>query len=519
MTSRVFPAAAQHAWLRRVSDYHSGDVDDAERAAVEAHLATCVGCREALVVYRRFYALAATPSRLGAPSATPQSRSQSVGERIRAWASTPWRPQIPRRPPPALGGIAAAAAAIILVVSFLALIAPRLGERGPQPAATPTDVPPTMTPEATPVVTAAPTPIPFTCANPPAATSTYTFQGDDQQLYLVASCAAPVQLTRLDATKQRVIPQAFSPSNRWLMVTIRPSQAIEGTSTSPPWCQALIRTQTGALAMTTFCTAYWSNDWTEWPTFVGWLDDGAFLEAIAQRDHRVRVVRVDAATLAVTPVTTLTWVANMATDSWTAPSGILIRGDALYYGGYASTAEGGAWLHRYSLTTGTDTRLVRLGLAGEAGCQVAGPCDWTGPWDMTPDGGHIVYYSPGPTRSLSDTGDNEPATALYYARTDGSARVQMFAATPVGFATQPRLSPDGLSVLLPLRDDVVQPVTGGALITLPSGYYVSIWRFDSRALVLMHFDGAGALHAALFTLDGGAITPLPGNPQSYVWGT
>src|SRR5258708_2839445 len=32
---------ADHAWLRRVSDYHSGGVWEAERAAVEAHLATC----------------------------------------------------------------------------------------------------------------------------------------------------------------------------------------------------------------------------------------------------------------------------------------------------------------------------------------------------------------------------------------------------------------------------------------------------------------------------------------------
>jgi hypothetical protein len=56
--------ASTHAWLRRVSDYHSGGVSAAERAAVDAHLAECVECRQALAVYRRFYTLARSPLRL-----------------------------------------------------------------------------------------------------------------------------------------------------------------------------------------------------------------------------------------------------------------------------------------------------------------------------------------------------------------------------------------------------------------------------------------------------------------------
>lgn len=56
------PATEAHeGWLRRVSDYHSGGIDADERAQVEAHLATCVECQEALAMYRRFYALARSP--------------------------------------------------------------------------------------------------------------------------------------------------------------------------------------------------------------------------------------------------------------------------------------------------------------------------------------------------------------------------------------------------------------------------------------------------------------------------
>jgi anti-sigma factor RsiW len=51
----------QHEWLRRVSEYHSGDVGAAEAAAVEDHLAGCDECREALATYQRFYLLASSP--------------------------------------------------------------------------------------------------------------------------------------------------------------------------------------------------------------------------------------------------------------------------------------------------------------------------------------------------------------------------------------------------------------------------------------------------------------------------
>jgi len=69
------PSTETHeGWLRRVSDYHSGGIDADERAQVEAHLATCAECREALAMYKRFYALARSPLALGAPEADLSER-------------------------------------------------------------------------------------------------------------------------------------------------------------------------------------------------------------------------------------------------------------------------------------------------------------------------------------------------------------------------------------------------------------------------------------------------------------
>ena len=145
-------------------------------------------------------------------------------------------------------------------------------------------------------------------------------------------------------------------------------------------------------------------------------------------------------------MTKLTWVASVANAN--EPSGIALRGDALYYGGYMSTSEGGAWLHRFSLTSQTDTRIVRLGLAGFGGCQVADvPCQWTGPWAVSRDGAKIAYHAPGPTESMSDT-SMEANTPLYLATSDGSGAQHLFPTQALrqGF-NQPTFSPDGRYVV------------------------------------------------------------------------
>jgi hypothetical protein len=193
MTFRLLPTSTQHAWLRRVSDYHSGDVNESERAAVEAHLATCAECRAALALYRRFYELAATPSRLGSPSPVgiaERPRQLTKGQPSSAQVSTWWRPPHDPRRSRALG-TAAVVAAVLLVAGFLALFVPRLSSRRPQPATTPTLTPSAITPTPLPTLDVTKLPKPgtgYVAAGPSWAQYVVVAPGAPSTLY---SCGVP----------------------------------------------------------------------------------------------------------------------------------------------------------------------------------------------------------------------------------------------------------------------------------------------------------------------------------------
>src|SRR5690348_5533805 len=194
-----------HPWLERVSAYHSGDLDEAERAAVEAHLRDCAECQEALDMYRRFYSLARSPLRLGPPSPGFDERMTIIstpGSGRGTPGGSP--PGGPRRPPTA-GLVAAALAAVVVVGGFVGLLGARglfVPTHGATPAAT-TKPAVTATTAAVATQTAGPTPAPtatnapFVCANPAGSTLSYAFVNADRQIYTVTGCAAPVQLTHL----------------------------------------------------------------------------------------------------------------------------------------------------------------------------------------------------------------------------------------------------------------------------------------------------------------------------------
>jgi hypothetical protein len=345
---------------------------------------------------------------------------------------------------------------------------------------------------------------------------------DDTQLYRVTGCAAPVKLTNHDVATA-IKPLAFSPANRWLMVTSGPARNTDsGPSTV---CQALLNPQTGAITTTTFCedTSLSPDPNTAMTRFIAWLDENTFLEAEFTRPTTVpgavRILRVNASTLTPTVVTTLTWVANLATGD---SVGIKARGHALYYGGYRSESEGGAWLHRVSLADGSDTRLVKLGVAGTGGCQVyEGPCAWTGPWDVSPDGTHLAYHNPGPTQSLSDT-SNEPGTPLSYAKRDGSSAFQLFGgAHDQGFSI-PIFSPTGSAILSISNNgpqgNAMETLATQRVTNLPEGSFVVGWRNDGLALALNNIQAGPTSNAALFDVATGKVIQLPGVAASYVWG-
>jgi hypothetical protein len=143
----------QHEWLRRLSDYHSGGVDDEEAAAVEEHLAGCEECREVLNVYRRFYLLASSPLHLGEPSNTLAEELRvndgaSHGFRVSSNNLEPYpyprdrmRPERNR----VLLGIASVLAASLVIVGFLAVLGTHLpgggGVATPTPLASATHGP------------------------------------------------------------------------------------------------------------------------------------------------------------------------------------------------------------------------------------------------------------------------------------------------------------------------------------------------------------------------------------------
>jgi hypothetical protein len=112
-----------HAWLRRVSDYHSGGVSATERAAVEAHLAVCAECRQALATYRRFYTLARSPLQLADSGDGPLTEYRPVTQEKIVITNdrdqdTPGSTTTHHRPGASLSALGAIAA--ILVVAILA---------------------------------------------------------------------------------------------------------------------------------------------------------------------------------------------------------------------------------------------------------------------------------------------------------------------------------------------------------------------------------------------------------------
>jgi hypothetical protein len=151
--------ATTHAWLRRVSDYHSGGVSAAERAAVEAHLAECVECRQALDVYRRFYTLARSPLRLGDGGAgaltdyrlfTQEEFMPTTSDPNQDVGSTTTLPRRPRAMLTPLGAIAAVVLVALLAGAPLALH--NVPSRSANSHSTPTLRAPTATTPAGPTV-------------------------------------------------------------------------------------------------------------------------------------------------------------------------------------------------------------------------------------------------------------------------------------------------------------------------------------------------------------------------------
>ena len=528
--------AATHAWLKRVSEYHSGGVSDAERAAVEAHLATCQQCQEALMMYRRFYSLLRSPLRLGSPSlhfdddtvlddaTTHPVASANTPQSYPSYPSYPsYEPYPPPQPggPPqysrrsrALAGVAAVLAATIVVAGFLALYTSH--GSGPTPTTTPTPhetatVPVSAT--ATPRPTSTAQASSFVCANAPGSSLTYVYRRGDLKLYTVTGCDQPHALPLPDYS----YPLAWSPSSRYLAVQMPPNDAQQ----IGPNPLAIYDTSNGQLLTTKFDAGYPSDAsaGTTLRIFIGWADDSAFLGALQpvvsnNPDGPLGVstiVKVNITTQAETTVGKVAWYA------WTK----IVAPNYLFYGGLKNSGEGQAHLHRLNLNTGADTQLVPLGEYGRGACQVTNFCNWTAYWDVSPDGARVLYHNPGPTSFPSDT-DLVKDTPLVYANVDGSNASKPLGENLAAALTSATFSPDGGYFVvnsLPTGNPSNQPQIGlarpGGTVTTSLDGRFDVWRGDGRAMVVEVGDPA---KISVYDIATGAITALEPDSMWYLWG-
>jgi len=135
-----------------------------------------------------------------------------------------------------------------------------------------------------------------------------------------------------------------------------------------------------------------------------------------------------------------------------------------------------------------------------------------------------LVWLPVETVEPNDYCADEAETPLYYARSDGSNPVRLFADQPLGrdFPV-PRFSPDGThvawTVLIGTRRcestayGAIQSVSGGAVAALPDRNCIVSWRNDGAAAMVEGPGGVG-----LYTLASRLVTPLPGRSYTYVWG-
>jgi hypothetical protein len=328
------------------------------------------------------------------------------------------------------------------------------------------------------------------------------------------------------AAGRQFVPVAFSPTGKWLLAWDGSADMQDESAQS---CLALIAVSSGAVTPTKLCNpSPVGAPWSQWYSFIGWASDASFYLAATAQDASVTVSFVSLPQLTQAAVTKLTWVASVANAD--EPSGIALRGGALYYGGYMSTSEGGAWLHRFSLTTQTDTRSVRLGLAGLGGCQVEDvPCQWTGPWAISPDGNTIAYHNPGPKQSMSDT-SVEANTPLYMSASDGSNARRLFPNQALGEGfNHPTFSPDGQYLVttfasaVPAQAPAVvfERLSTGATTIAPNGLQWQSWTSQPGVAVMDNINTSSGpdytLHLELYNVATGARTPLQPGSRSYLW--
>lgn len=466
-------------------------------------------------MYRRLYSLLQSPLRLGPPSIHFDEETTVIGS-----APSPSTNTQNTRPPKrsqrtrTLGVIAAAVAAMLVVIGFLAVYSSRSGRPSVTntPAAFPTvTARPTATTESTATATPDSTPRAgvFVCANPPGSNLSYAYVRGDYHAYIVTGCTPP---QKIPVSAGYSAPLSWSPTNRYLAV-----KACDQNNN----CPVILYDPTSGQTHTTKFVGEYPLDAAIGQTirvFIGWVDDNTFLGAlqpVISTDARnplgpSTIVKVDVATGAETQVGKVAWFAGTK----------IFAPGYLFYGGLKTMSEGQAHLHRLDLSNGADTQLVPLGEYGNGGCQVSIFCNWTAPWDVSPDGTHVVYHSPAPTTFPSDVNPVED-TPLVYAGIDGMNPSKPFGSTLAPDLSAPKFSRDGVYVLglgIGEASDPLAPQrfsiwkVGGSVITV-DGAFIG-WGGVNQALILTN---TSTPTPSAFDLSSHAVKLLESNSSFYIW--
>jgi hypothetical protein len=189
----------------------TGDLTDAERALLDAHLASCPACRETLAAFAKQRRLISGMHHVPPPrDLAAQVRTRIKSGRL---VSVPWW----RRPGPLVGIFASAAtvaAGVLAFVVFSNLRFPQTGQTGSPHATASSPAGPTASLNATPLPTSDATPPPPVAAEPdPVGALVYTVELPDARLELVTATETqeiPVETfgTPTDAT--------LSPDGDWV---------------------------------------------------------------------------------------------------------------------------------------------------------------------------------------------------------------------------------------------------------------------------------------------------------------
>ncbi|HEU4785622.1 MAG TPA: hypothetical protein VFS83_19940, partial [Ktedonobacterales bacterium] len=361
----------------------------------------------------------------------------------------------------------------------------------------------TATPDSTPRASA------FVCANPPGSNLSYAYVRGDYQTYVVTGCASP---RKIPVSATYSAPLGWSPTNRYLAV-----KACDENNNCPV---VLYDPSTGQTHATQYIGEY-PFDASIGQTirlFIGWLDDNTFLGAlqpVISTDARnplgpSTIVKVDVASGAETQVGKVAWFAGTR----------VFAPGYLFYAGLKTTNEGQAHLHRLDLSSGADTQLVPLGEYGNGGCQVSIFCNWTAPWDVSPDGAHVVYHSPAPTTFPSDVNTVQD-TPLVYAGIDGMNPSKPFGSKLAPGLSAPKFSRDGVYLLASGIGQAQDPLAsqrfslwrvGGGTIVVEGAFLA--WRGDNQAMILIN---NAEQRVFAFGLSNHTATSLESNTLIYLW--